>query len=150
MAFQLFQFPLPADPELHDLNSFLASHRVVGVQRELVTTQAGTMLLFVVEWVSSAQKPDVKAAGTRIDYRETLGDVEFLLFDRLRDVRKSIGDTEGVPLYAVFSNAQLAAMVQEKCTTAAQILLIEGIGKARVDKYAAAFLPVLEPAFAMT
>ena len=46
MPFRLFQYTLPAVPDLTDLNTFLLAHRVATVQREIVTTPAGPLLLF--------------------------------------------------------------------------------------------------------
>ncbi|MCA9047966.1 MAG: HRDC domain-containing protein [Planctomycetaceae bacterium] len=155
MPFQLFQYALPADPDLTELNSFLLAHRVATVQREIVTTAAGPLLLFVVEYIavdSSAGKNGKSAAASssstsRIDYRDVLSESEFSVFTTLREIRKQLAEADGIPVYAVFSNAQLATMIQEKCTTVAGMLKIEGVGKARTDKYAEAFLATLVTAF---
>lgn len=144
MPFQLFQYPLPADPDLSELNSFLGSHRISTVQRELITTPAGPLLVFIVEYIRVSQHAEGRAAGNgRIDYREVFTEEEFSLFNELRSVRKRLADTEGVPVYAIFSNAQLASMVQRRCTTISDFNGIEGVGKARVEKYAEHFLSVL-------
>lgn len=155
MPFQLFQYALPADPDLTDLNSFLLAHRVATVQREIVTTAAGPLLLFIVEYLAangSAGKNGKSAVAgsssiSRIDYREVLSEADFTVFTTLREIRKQLADAEGVPVYAVFSNAQLAAMIQQKCTTVAGMLKIEGVGKARTDKYSEAFLAPLVTTF---
>ena len=38
MRFRVFQFPLPADDDLPELNAFLAANRVATVTQHLVTT----------------------------------------------------------------------------------------------------------------
>ena len=48
--------------------------------------------------------------------------------------------------YALFTNEQLAAMVQSRVTTAAALEKIDGVGPARVEKYGAAMLAVLTAA----
>jgi ribonuclease D len=48
-----------------------------------------------------------------------------------------------VPAYAIFTNEQLAEIVQRKLRTASALGEIEGVGKARVDKYGALFLALL-------
>lgn len=157
MPFQLFQYALPADPDLTELNSFLQAHRVATVQREIVTTTAGPLLLFIVEYVAGngfSGKADTSALSgssstSRIDYRDILSESEFSVFTTLREIRKQLAEADGVPVYAVFSNAQLAAMIQEKCTTVAGMLKIEGVGKARTDKYAGAFLATLVTTFSV-
>ena len=151
MPFRLFQYALPAEPDLAELNSFLMTHHVATVQREIVSTGAGPMLLFIVEYVlangSAGNRGTTSAGGhsstSRIDYRDLLSEPEFSVFTTLREVRKQLAEADGVPVYAIFSNAQLAAMIRERCTTVAGMLKIEGVGKARTDKYAEAFLPIL-------
>jgi superfamily II DNA helicase RecQ len=145
MPIRLFQYALPVDPELADLNEFLATHRVAGVHRETVTTSMGPMLLFVVQWTHDGRDREQTLSGReRIDYREILDPSQFELFSRLRDVRKQLALADGIPVYKVFSNAQLAEMVQKKMHDRAAIAQIPGIGKSRVDKYVAAILPVLQ------
>ena len=79
----------------------------------------------------------------RIDYKEKLTPEQFRVFAQLRDLRKQLAQTEGVPVYAVFSNDQLARMVVDRATTKAALEKIDGIGEARVAKYGARFLELL-------
>jgi superfamily II DNA helicase RecQ len=78
-----------------------------------------------------------------VDYREQLSAEEFAVFSRLRDERKKWAEAEGVPVYTIFTNAQLAAMVRQRVTTAAALGGIDGIGPARVAKYGDRLLAVL-------
>jgi superfamily II DNA helicase RecQ len=149
MRFRLFQYALPADPELPDLNAFLASCRVAAVSHHIVPQSSGGLLLFVVETVANVAT--TKAGGNpsvRVDYRELLSAEEFATFSRLRTERRRIAEAEGVPVYTIFSNAQLADMVRKRVRTTAALGEIEGVGKARVDKYAPRVLPILIEAFA--
>jgi ribonuclease D len=49
-----------------------------------------------------------------VDYKEVLKPEEFEVFSRLRDWRKNVAEKEGVPVYAVLTNEQLAQMVQKQ------------------------------------
>ena len=80
---------------------------------------------------------------TKIDYREVFDERDFATFAALRTLRKELAEAEGVPAYALFTNEQLAAMVRGKARTVADLAAIEGVGKSRVEKYAAAFLKAL-------
>jgi hypothetical protein len=102
MNYRLFQYALPAPPELEDLNAYLAAQRVAAVAQHIVQTPGGAMLLFIVETVGGRPGPAAggEASGpTRIDYREVFGDADFSVFSRLREERKTIANTEGVPIY---------------------------------------------------
>ena len=106
MQFHLFQYPIPNDADLSDLNRFLAANRIVSVHRDIVSTNGGPVLLFTVETAAGNVPDDTRAK--RVDYREILSTDEFALFDRLRDVRKALAEAESVPLFGIFNNAQLA------------------------------------------
>jgi ATP-dependent DNA helicase RecQ len=65
------------------------------------------------------------------------------LFQRLRTLRRSLADAEGVPAYIVFSDAVLARMAAERPTDEAGLLAVAGVGPAKLARYGAAFLRVL-------
>jgi superfamily II DNA helicase RecQ len=54
-----------------------------------------------------------------------------------------VAEKEGVPVYTVLTNEQLAQMVQKKVSSKAGLKEIEGVGEARVEKYGEAVLRVL-------
>lgn len=58
---------------------------------------------------------------------------EFQTFSRLRDWRKAVAEKEGVPVYLVLTNEQLAQMVQKITKVARKTGLkeIEGEGDAQ-------------------
>ena len=51
------------------------------------------------------------------------------MFARLRQVRKEMAQAEAVPVYTVFTNEQLAQMVQARATTRAALEKIAGVGE---------------------
>ena len=78
-----------------------------------------------------------------MDYREVLPPQDFAVFVKLRDLRKELAQAESVPVYLIFTNEQLAQMVQGKVETKAALEKIEGIGEARLEKYGPRFLDCL-------
>ena len=62
------------------------------------------------------------------------------LFERLRVLRKSIADAEGVPPYVVFSDSALRGMCTARPLTPGEFLAVSGVGPAKLDRYGAAFL----------
>jgi ATP-dependent DNA helicase RecQ len=65
------------------------------------------------------------------------------LFDRLRALRRSLADAEGVPAYIVFSDATLTRMAAERPQDDAGLLAVHGVGPAKLARYGEAFLRVL-------
>jgi superfamily II DNA helicase RecQ len=80
----------------------------------------------------------------KVDYREKLSPADFAVFARLREVRKRIAQEDGVPIYTVFTNEQLAQMVAARATTKAALEQVAGVGDARIEKYGARVLEVLQ------
>jgi len=149
MKYRFFHIPaLDPDAQAEALNRFLGQYRILSLDRHLVANGEGSFWALAVSYADSETAPGApEAAGrgrkSRVDYREVLDQQAFATYAALRSLRKDLAEREGVPAYALFTNEQLAAMVQRKASTAAELAEIEGVGKARVDKYAAAFLEVL-------
>ncbi len=135
-----------------ELNQFLGAHRVTGIERQFVP--AGTDSHWAV-CVSIVQGPEplpqaLKAESTRgakLDYKQVLSADDFAVYAELRNLRKHLADEAGVPVYAVFSNEQLAAMVQQRAQTLDAMGAIDGVGAARLQRYGQAFLELLGPAW---
>ena len=125
-----------------EMNAFLRSHRVLAVKKEFVSDGENSFWTFCVEYLESAPAGIAAPGGKlpKVDYKEVLKPEEFEVFSRLRDWRKGVAEQEGVPVYVVFTNEQLAAMVKQRVSTKAVLKEIEGVGDARVEKYGAAVL----------
>jgi superfamily II DNA helicase RecQ len=145
MRFRVFQYPLPTAGDLNDLNTFLGSQRVATVAHHVAETAQGTMLVFVVETAGGPTVRGPQSAAPKIDYREKLSAEQFVLFTNLRAARKAWADAEGLPVYALFTNAQLAQMATGAIATAADLGRIDGLGPARAEKYAERLLSILRP-----
>ena len=65
------------------------------------------------------------------------------LFEKLRILRSVFAKDMGVPAYVVFSDASLQDMEQKKPTTMEGFSKISGVGKAKLEKYAAAFIKII-------
>lgn len=144
MQLKLFLLPVKnlAAAEV-EMNAFLRSHRVLAVKKEFVSDGENSFWTFCVEYLESAPG-STGAPGLsgrpKVDYKEVLPPEEFEVFSRLRDWRKTEAEKEGVPVYVVFTNEQLADMVKKRASTKTALREIEGVGDARIEKYGAAVL----------
>ena len=149
MKYRFFHVPaLDPAAETEVLNRFLAERRIVAVDRQFVADGGNSFWAFSIAYRDGAATSDptgipTRPEKTKIDYREVLNERDFATFAALRTLRKELAEAEGVPAYALFTNEQLATMVRGKARTAADLAVIEGVGKSRVEKYAAAFLRLL-------
>ena len=74
-----------------------------------------------------------------VDYREVLDPETFAVFAALRELRKKIAAEEGVPIYAIMTNEQLAAVAQRRCQSLSDLESLEGLGPARAANTAPDF-----------
>lgn len=140
MPYKTFAIPARyADSAERELNEFVRRHRVLAVDREWVAHGDNSYWAVWIDYVetSGGESAGNAAAGARrkVDYKEVLSAEDFEVYLRLRALRKAIAAEDGVALYAVFTNDQLAQMVQRRVRSKAELQQIAGIGESRVEKY---------------
>ena len=114
MQLKWFRIPVGGCPEMEEeLNAFLRGHRVLSVTRELVERDSAPGWAVCVEYQEGTVAGEARRGGSgraakKIDYREVLSEADFAVFSKLRELRKSLAESEGVPVYAIFTNEQLA------------------------------------------
>jgi hypothetical protein len=100
MAYRFFTIPLrSAEAAQAELNGFLRSHRVVGVERRWVDQGESSFWVFCVDYLEASGAPAGASrdgsARNRVDYREVLKPEEFVVYARLHDLRKRMAQAEG-------------------------------------------------------
>lgn len=66
------------------------------------------------------------------------------LFERLRVLRKTLADQDGVPPYVVFADSTLKEMSEACPMSSAELLTIKGVGNVKLKRYGAAFLQTIQ------
>jgi ATP-dependent DNA helicase RecQ len=66
-----------------------------------------------------------------------------ILWKALRACRKKLADENGVPPYVIFHDATLSELMERQPENNNQLLQISGVGQAKLEKYADAFLKVI-------
>jgi hypothetical protein len=126
MALTFFAVPVGDGGQAEaELNAFLRGRKVLAVDRRRVEQGAESLWCFCVDFLEAGAGgagPGAArgfAARAKVDYKEVLTPEQFAVFAKLRDLRKEIAQAQAVPVCTVFTNEQLAAMVQQKATTRA-------------------------------
>lgn len=152
LQYKFFRIPLQSLEESEEaLNRFLRSVKVVHVQREFVAQGENSFWTLAIEYMPSE---DGSAGGgilrkrVKIDYKELLSPEDFAVFVKLREWRKEVAAEEGVPVYAIFTNEQMAKIAEERSQTQADLAQIDGIGKSRIAKYGESVLEIVAKAIA--
>jgi superfamily II DNA helicase RecQ len=132
-----------------ELNSFLSRHRIVTIERRFVDCGLDSFWALCVDYLhgepaAGASHGAPGRADRKVDYKEVLNPEQFEIFAKLRDLRKQLAEQEAVPVYAVFTNEQLAEMVRQNVRDLSGLRKIPGIGEAKVGKFAAPFLALIQ------
>lgn len=150
MKHKFFKIPVanPVDAET-ELNTFMGQHRIAHIDRYFVADGANSFWSICLVWLAGegALSDSLPKRKNKIDYKDVLNEADFTLYARLRDLRKAVADQEATPVYNIFTNEQLAAMVQQRIVTKSALLAVEGIGQTRVDKYGKLFMDTLKSGF---
>ncbi len=148
MRFKFFTIPVrdPAPAE-DELNRFLASVRIVHLHRHFVDQGENSFWTFAAEHLPADASTSASARSgggkARIDYREVLAAEAFARFVRLREWRKKQAEAEGVPVYTLFTNEQLARIAESRPTNRNALKELEGIGEGKTGKYGEGILRTL-------
>jgi len=151
MTFHFFTVPaLDSAVAEQDLNAFCKKHRVVGVDRQWIADGPQSywaLCLTVAE--GDGRLPAELRAGRhhgrpKVDYKERLDPAAFTVFAKLREWRKRAALANGVPVYSVFTNEQLAAIVQLPALSLEELAQIPGIGESRLRRFGHAIIAEVE------
>ncbi|MDZ7752274.1 MAG: DNA helicase RecQ [Gammaproteobacteria bacterium] len=72
-----------------------------------------------------------------------VGPYDQTLFERLREVRKTLAERQNVPPYIVFGDNTLMQMARHKPLDETGLLAISGVGQFKLESYGRAFLDVI-------
>jgi ATP-dependent DNA helicase RecQ len=78
--------------------------------------------------------------------RVVVGEEELPLWNALRECRKRLADENGVPPYVVFHDKTLKDLMAQRPVNVREMLLVNGIGQTKAERYGEAFLEVLRSA----
>ena len=134
-------FAIPAwdgGPETERLNQLLCSTRVVQLQREFVSQGKDSFWSICIETLGENHNQNGERKG-KMDYKSILDEAAFARFVKLRELRKELAQAEGIPVYAVCTNDQLAFFAQHPPENSTSLLKCPGWGEAKQQRYGQAF-----------
>ncbi len=87
--------------------------------------------------------PRIQNIKPRQTARSYGGNYDKKLFAKLRKLRKSIADEENIPPFVVFNDATLIEMAEQCPVRANDLLLINGVGERKLDRFGDAFMALI-------
>lgn len=129
------------------LRDFIKDKEVLSIRDYFFVKHEVPYLVVLVTYAVHRPAPTVPAVEPR-DQRDTswrtlVTEEELPLFNALRDWRAERSKHEGVPPYVICTNRQFAAMVKTRPQSLPQLADIEGVGKAKLEKYGQEILAIL-------
>ncbi|WP_394252938.1 ATP-dependent DNA helicase RecQ [Vibrio profundi] len=108
-----------------------------------LTEEARPLLRGEMSLELAVPRLDTAARSAKAD-KLTSKNYDKKLFAKLRKLRKSIADEDGLPPYVVFSDATLIDMAEILPTSYGEMLAVNGVGQRKLDKYADPFLDLIQ------
>jgi ATP-dependent DNA helicase RecQ len=111
-------------------------------QNKIKLTEFAKKVLFEGEKVrlTTIQKMDFKTEKAKEIKTKS---IKNSLFETLRKLRAEIAKEEGVPAYVIFNDATLRQIEIERPLSERDFLNIDGVGKAKLEKYGAVFIEAI-------
>ena len=131
------------------LNQFCAQHHVLKTEREFVADGGNSFWSICAMYSDNSVAPFTGKEGrkNRVDYKEVLSEADFVIYSALRDFRKQVADRDGTAVYNLFTNEQLAEMVEQRIESKASLGKIKGVGAAKLEQYGDEFITCLVEQF---
>ncbi|KPA09707.1 protein containing Helicase and RNase D [Candidatus Magnetomorum sp. HK-1] len=149
MSIQYKFFWISPDNSHHmetELNQFLNSIQVISVDRKFVTNGSKSQFCIIIEYMSKQSPEKQSNTAKRIDYREVLSPEDFSLYATIRDWRKETAKKNGLQLYSILNNEQMANIAQNKITTKEGLQTVDGFGKTRMENYGDDIIKIVKKA----
>ncbi len=153
MQVKIFTMPFNSQLGVFDdeeFNSFIKDKELVSANDYLFQRDEIPYLTLVVKYkqlasvvmsASNGTKPQEKTKNNE-EWRKLLDDESMPLFNTLRQWRSEKSKKDGVPPYVILNNKQLAEVCQRRPQSKFDLMKVEGIGKAKAEKYGDEILKV--------
>jgi superfamily II DNA helicase RecQ len=126
------------------LEEFCRLHVVRGWVEHFFIDGGSPRLALVLQYEDLVEgRPSGRSSRSERDFRRELSAPSQPAYDRLRDWRSLRARQDGVPVYVVFTNRELAIIAGAMPASKEALRAIEGIGKGKADKYAEDVFTVL-------
>ncbi|RTY86325.1 DNA helicase RecQ [Flavobacterium sp. GT3R68] len=142
-------YGIGADISWYDWNQYLIQLINLGYceiafhqQNKIRLTAFASKVLFDGEKVqlTAVQKISIDKSEAKTQKIKTSPDS---LFEILRKIRFKIAKEEDVPAYIIFSDAALRQMESQRPMSDEELITIDGVGKAKLEKYGDAFIKAI-------
>lgn len=119
------------------LQEFIKNKEILSLRDHFFMRHEVPYLAVIVNYNLHAEaQPQADGKKERDEsWKELLAPEDMPIFNALRDWRNETSRRQGIAPYIICTNRQLAEIIQKRVGSKNQLAQIEGIGKAKVEKY---------------
>jgi superfamily II DNA helicase RecQ len=132
------------------LRDFIKDKEIVSVNEHFFTRLDQPYLAIMINY----KLPPIAVASDRAEtgrrekkreetWREYVSESDIPLFNALRDWRLERGKRDGLPIYVIFTNRELGAIIAARPASISQLAQVQGVGSGKIKLYGAEVLTVL-------
>lgn len=133
-----------------EMRDFLKDKEVLSVRDHFFVKDEVPYLVVVVTY--NLVRPEMEPSSPskrserdrRDEWRALLEEADWPLFNTLRDWRNRKAREEELPTYIICTNRQLAEIAHRRPASLSKRATIEGLGKAKLERYGAMLLQIVE------
>lgn len=126
-----------------EIRQFVKDKQTVSICHHFFMRSEIPYLTFVVTYRCARPPQELGAVKPSEEpWRKLLQESDMGLFNLLREWRSKRAKKEAVPPYVLFTNHQFAQIVKKRPQSFAELFKIEGIGKAKLEKYGEEILEI--------
>jgi ATP-dependent DNA helicase RecQ len=114
----------------------------LGFKAEEITKERRQIIIKMPKHIEKKPEQEIRKEKRKKTKGADFADapVSEALFQRLREVRRSLADEAGVPAFVVFSDAALMDMCRRKPATEDAFLAVSGVGEQKLARYGSVFI----------
>jgi superfamily II DNA helicase RecQ len=128
-----------------ELVNFIKDNDIISSSEYFFTRNDSPYIALVMKYNPSDENIYHKNKNTEqydTSWKELLSESDMGLFNMLRDWRGKTSRKYGLPPFILFTNKQLAMIVKTRPQSKSELLKIDGVGNAKVDKYGEEILSI--------
>ncbi len=125
------------------VNDYLDRYEILNISTELIKDDINYWSVLIHYKDKHLSQ---KASKITVDEENDLSEEEIIIYNKLKIWRSEKADKLKLPSYIIFHNKHLMAIARHKPSQIDDLQHISGLGKARIDKFGAEILKVLENA----
>lgn len=147
MPIRIFTIPFDeATQTFHDdiVQQFCLNKRIHRIETRFFNKNSQPFWTIAIHYGVILEEERKSAEIRQKDSDFGLDEQQKVLFLRLKQWRREASERIGLPVYIIATNAQLAQMILNKCTTIESLKLVKGYGKARIEKHGKALISMIQ------